>query len=67
MCIKNGENKTYFLLCSGGNFMSFCIRTLIISPGVPTIPPENPATAAKATLLTKVMGSPLGLNCFLPT
>ena len=61
------KEKTHFRLWSAGNLMSFCILTLIISPGVPTMPPLNPATAANAKLLMKGMGSPLGLNVFLPT
>ena len=31
------------------------------------MPPLNPATAANAKLFMKGMGSPFGLNVFLPT
>ena len=55
---------TYFLRWSIGNLMSFCIRTLIISPGVPTSPPQAPAPAAIATLWKNDIGSPFGLTYF---
>ena len=51
---------TYFLRCSGGSFISFCMRTLTMSPGVPTNPPQAPAQAAIASRLVKGIGSPLG-------
>ena len=31
-----------FLRSSAGSFMSFCIRTLTASNGLPTIPPKKP-------------------------
>ena len=40
--------------------MSFCILTLIISPGLPRIPPKNPAVAAMARRTGKSIGSPFG-------
>ena len=55
---------TYFLRWSVGNLISFCIRTLIISPGVPTSPPQAPAPAAIATLWKNDIGSPFGLTYF---
>lgn len=33
----------YFLLNSGGIFISYCILTFIASNGLPTRPPQNPA------------------------
>ena len=40
--------------------MSFCILTLIISPGLPRMPPKNPAVAAMARRTGKSIGSPFG-------
>ena len=40
--------------------MSFCILTFIISPGVPKIPPQPPATAAIPSLIVNEIGSPFG-------
>ena len=51
---------THFRLCSGGSLMSFCILTLTMSPGVPTIPPQPPATAAIARLCPNPIFSPFG-------
>ena len=55
---------TYFLRWSVGNLISFCIRTFIISPGVPTSPPQAPAPAAIPTLWKNDIGSPFGLTYF---
>uniref|UniRef100_A0A915K0X5 Uncharacterized protein n=1 Tax=Romanomermis culicivorax TaxID=13658 RepID=A0A915K0X5_ROMCU len=41
------EHKTYFRRFSRGSLISFCILTLIISPGVPMKPPQPPDTAAR--------------------
>lgn len=38
---------TYFLRCSGGSLISFCIRTLTKSAGLPTSPPAKPPSPAK--------------------
>ena len=58
---------THFRLCSGGSLMSFCILTLTMSPGVPTMPPQPPATAAMAKLCPNPTFSPLGAPLCLPT
>ena len=52
--------NAYFRLCSTGSLISFCILTLIISPGVPRIPPQPPATDAIARRVVKDIGSPFG-------
>ena len=51
---------THLRRCSGGSLMSFCILTLTMSPGVPTMPPQPPATAAMARLCPNPIFSPLG-------
>ena len=57
----------YFRLCSTGSLISFCILTLIISPGVPRTPPHPPATAAIPRRVVKDIGSPFGDAFFLAT
>ena len=52
--------NAYFRLCSTGSLISFCILTLIISPGVPRIPPHPPATDAIARRVVNDIGSPFG-------
>ena len=60
-------SSTYFRLSSGGSFMSFCILTLIMSPGVPRIPPQPPANAAIPSRIGKEIGSPFGETFCLAT
>jgi hypothetical protein len=46
--------------------MSFCIRTLMISAGVPAIPPKKPEVEAIATNVMKEGGSfPVETNSFI--
>ena len=52
--------KTHFLLCSVGSLTSFCMRTLTMSPGVPTKPPTAPLPAAMDRRARKEIFSPLG-------
>jgi hypothetical protein len=42
----NTKFYTYFLLLAGGSLISFCIRILMRSAGVPMKPPIIPPTAA---------------------
>ena len=58
--MTNVQKYTYFRLWSTGSFMSFCILTLIMSPGVPTIPPQPPAKAAIPSRTGNGIGSPFG-------
>lgn len=52
-CIFEPTLRIYFLLDSGGNFTSFCIRTFTMSAGVPIIPPMKPDVPASNTLVAK--------------
>lgn len=60
--MSNLKKCFYFLRLLGSNLISFCIRTLTMSAGVPTKPPAAPAKAAMPTLVAK-LGSFVFRDC----